>query len=67
MLEKYPSLQIEDLTIEEGLNAVLLWQYIHQLQQTQPPANFPLKPLWDRHENRIPGLDAEFRRRLGIQ
>jgi hypothetical protein len=67
MLIKYPALQIEDLTIEEGLNAVLLWQYIHQLQQTKPPANFALKPLWDQHENRVPSLDASFRSRLGIR
>ena len=67
MLSRYPELQIEDLTIEEALDSVLLWQYIHQLQQKQPPVNFPLKPLWIQHQDRVPILDQQFRRRLGIQ
>lgn len=62
MLTRHPELMIEDLAIEEGLMAVLLWQYIHQLKGTTPPEEFALKGLWVQEQNRVPLLDDQFQR-----
>ena len=67
VLNKYPSLLSEDLAIEEGLQAVILWRYIHDLKGLQVPASFPLKPLWNKEQGRVPELENDLRRRYGIQ
>ena len=67
ILKQYPSLLDEDLTIEECLNAVLRWQYIHQLKGVKPPEQFPLRFLWDKERDRVPDLEIEFRREYGIR
>ncbi len=65
ILEKHPELASEDLTAEEGLWAVLLWQKILELQQKPIPETFVLKPLWDRHQELLPELEQRFNR-LGL-
>ncbi len=67
VLNKYPSLMAEDLAIEEGLKAVLLWRDIHDLKGIPAPESFPLKPLWIKEQGRVPGLQEDLRRDLGIQ
>ncbi|MDA0833385.1 MAG: hypothetical protein O2955_17190 [Planctomycetota bacterium] len=61
------SLLLEDDAIEEALNAVLIWQHVHELEGKQVPANYPLKPLWDSQQERVQVLTNEFRREYGIK
>lgn len=67
VLNKYPSLMAEDLAIEEGLKAVLLWRYLYDLKGQPAPESFPLKPLWIKEQGRVPGLQEDLRRDFGIQ
>jgi len=67
ILNKYPSLLSEDLAIEEGLQATILWRYIHDLKGLKVPESFPLKPLWVKEQGRVPSLENDLRRRYGIQ
>lgn len=67
VLNKYPSLLSEDLAIEEGLRAVILWRYIHELKGLQVPTSFPLKQLWLKEQGRVPELENDLRRSHGIQ
>ena len=65
ILEKHPELADEDLTAEEGLWAVMLWQKILELQQKPIPETYALKSLWERHQGLLPELEDRFNR-LGL-
>ena len=65
ILEAHPELSNEDLTAEEGMWAVLLWQKILELQQKPIPESFALKALWERHQGLLPELEQRFNR-LGL-
>ena len=67
VLNQYSSLLSEDQAIEEGLQAIILWRYIHDLKGLQVPDSFPLKDLWIKEQGRVPGLENELRQRYGIQ
>ena len=67
VFNQYPSLLSEDQAIEEGLQAIILWRYIHDLKGLQVPDSFPLKDLWIKEQGRVPGLENELRQRYGIQ
>lgn len=67
VLNKYPSLLSEDLAIEEGLQAIILWRYIHDLKGLPIPETYPLKQLWIKEQGRVPQLENDLRRRYGIQ
>jgi len=69
VLTKYPSLMSEDLAIEEGLKAVLIWRYLYDLKGQPAPdiPDYQLKQLWMKEQGRIPGLQEDLRRDLGIQ
>ena len=64
VLEKYPSLIEEDDSIEEGIFAVMLLQKLRKLNGEGLPTDFDLKELWMKHQNRVPYLETEFRRRF---
>ena len=66
LLERYPEFVDEDLSIEEGMWAVLIWQRILQLTGQPVPESYLLKPLWDKHHGRLPELQRRFDR-LGGQ
>ncbi len=65
VLNRYPKLAVEELAIEEGLWAVLMWRKIRQLKGQDAPANYPLKDLWDGNLRRVPELQTRFRREFG--
>ncbi len=65
LLDNNPEMAFDDLTIEEGLIAVMLWRKIHELTGKQPPSEFPLKRLWIEHQGKVPFLEDEFSRRFG--
>lgn len=66
LLQRYPEFEDEDLSIEEGMWSVLLWKRILQLNGEPVPENFPLKPLWDKHQGRMIYLEQRFNR-LGAE
>ena len=63
VLTRYESLATEDLVIEEGLWAVMIWQKILQLKGIAFPQEFPLKWLWEGQAERLPELQYDFDRR----
>ncbi|MBL6707223.1 MAG: hypothetical protein ISQ06_14020, partial [Planctomycetaceae bacterium] len=65
IIEKHPELADEDLTAEEGLWAVMLWQKILELQEKPIPETYALKSLWERHQGLLPELEDRFNR-LGL-
>ena len=67
LLQRYPELTIEDETVEIGLSAILLWQYIHQLKGEPLPETFPLQGLWLAHQNRLPEIQNMFNQEFGIR
>ncbi|MBM81053.1 MAG: hypothetical protein CMJ78_10725 [Planctomycetaceae bacterium] len=64
VLDKYQTLMIEDLSIEEGIFAVMLLQKLKKLKGEELPERYPLKKLFAMHQNRVPYLQTEFRRRF---
>ena len=62
LMEKYRELQSEDLTIEEGLWAVLLWRKTLELlpKPVPIPENYRLKALWDNNQGLLPSLQDRF-------
>ena len=65
MLETYKELGSDDITLEEGLWGIMLWQKIYQLKNQVQPEEFPMKPLWEKEINRIPALQQDFNRKYG--
>lgn len=65
MISTYTDLASDDITLEEGLWAVMLWQKIYQLKNQVQPEEFPLKELWDKEIGRVPGLQNDFNRKYG--
>lgn len=66
MLNRHPQLSQEDSTIEEALMSILYWQASHVLLERQPPADFPLKALWEKEQGRLPQIQKQFRTETSI-
>ena len=67
VLERHPTLYDEDAPIEEGLMALLYWNYSYELLSETKPAEHPLKKLWtEKVSHRATVLDR-FRRENRIQ
>ncbi len=62
MLEDYPVLLTEDLMVEEGLVAILIYRDIQQTLGKRVDVH-PLKKLWNMNQTRIPNAQEELRRR----
>lgn len=62
MLRDYQDLANEDSAIEEAMLAILYWQNIHFLQNKEIPEEYPLRDIWQKHQNRLPTIEIEFRR-----
>ena len=65
MLETYKELGSDDITLEEGLWGIMLWQKIYQLKNQVQPEEFPLKGMWEKEINRVPNLQQDFNRKYG--
>lgn len=66
-LSTYVELMYEDLTLEEGLMALIYWRYALRLLDLPVPPNHPLKALEDEQKDRIPDLERRFRQENGIR
>lgn len=65
MLDTYIELGSDDITLEEGLWGIMLWQKIYQLKNQVQPEEFPQKELWEKEINRVPNLQQDFNRKYG--
>ncbi len=61
MLEEYPVLLVEDLMVEEGMIALLVYRDIQQ-HLGEPPEIHPLKKLWNANQRNLPSYEKELRR-----
>ncbi len=62
LIEDYPDLRDEDLTVEEAVWCVLLWTKSLELLGEQVPATFPLKATWDKYQGLLPELQSRYNR-----
>ncbi|MBI1313939.1 hypothetical protein GC176_21810 [bacterium] len=62
LLEEYPDLRDEDLTVEEAVWGVLLWSKTLELLGESMPATFPLKATWDKYQGLLPELQERYNR-----
>ncbi len=68
VLAKFPDLRHEDSMVEECMLAVQMWLNIYKIEiGTDPPAEFPLRTLWQEQQHRMPNLTEEFQRRFLMQ
>lgn len=68
VMARYPDLRFEDSMVEECMLAVQMWINIYKLEiGDNPPADFPLRPLWQENQGRMPEIEREFRRRFLLQ
>ena len=65
MVDTYSELGSDDMTLEEGLWAIMLWQKIYQLKNQVQPEEFPQRKLWEKEINRVPALQQDFNRKYG--
>ncbi|GIX04734.1 MAG: hypothetical protein KatS3mg114_0603 [Planctomycetaceae bacterium] len=63
-LEKYPELRYEDNFAEQACTAVLVWDLAHKLKGIRHSENFPLKTLWQEHQERLSEYLRYFERRF---
>lgn len=63
MLEDFPVLLQDDLTVEEGLVAILFYRDILGFLD-KPTDIHPLKKLWNENQNSIPVVEEEKKRRM---
>jgi hypothetical protein len=64
MLEDYPVLASDDLTIEEGVLGQMFWRAALDVQGKSIPKTFPLSKLWYESQPKLQSIQQEFTRRL---
>ncbi len=67
MLQTYGELQFEDMSMEEGLMAVLYWKYSLQLLGLPVPETYALKELEEVNKGRLDEIQRRFRLDNNIQ
>lgn len=69
VISRYPDLRHEDNMIEECMLAVRMWIDIYRLElpDEKPPADFPLRTLWQEQQGRMSEIEREFRLRFLTQ
>lgn len=60
VLAKFTELSSEELTVEEGMWAALVWHKTLDLLQKPVPENYPLKKLWDDNQAMLPQLQDRY-------
>ncbi len=64
IFQKYPELQVEEDLIEDGIAAVLMYQYAYRLSGERPPETYPLKGLYDSRADQMAEYERKFNRRF---
>ena len=63
LLNEYPDLKDEGEMVDEGMQAILGWQQALDLSGEDVPESFPLKEMWDKHQDRVNNARDELNRR----
>jgi hypothetical protein len=58
--DQFSSLRSEDNLIEEIMWGTMLWRQTYLILRLPVPATFPLKDIWDKHQNKLPTLQSRF-------
>ncbi len=64
IFKKYPELDVEEDLVEDGINAVMIWQYAYKLSGERPPADYPLKAMYDSRADQMTEYERRFNRRF---
>jgi hypothetical protein len=54
----------DDAMIDEALLAIKYYRQAHAIGGVELPENYPMKKVWDAHQDRIPQIEMEFERDL---
>lgn len=54
----------DDTLIDEALLAIKYYREAHRINEVDLPENYPMKKVWDAHQDRIPEIEREFERDL---
>lgn len=61
VFQKYPNMIVDSSSyIEEAMLAVYYWINVHETNGKSPPADFPLKDVWEANADRRPDVQREF-------
>jgi hypothetical protein len=63
LLNEYSDLKDEGEMVDEGLQAILGWQQALDFSGEDIPESFPLKEMWDKHQDRVNNARDELNRR----
>lgn len=66
VLNDFPTLASEDDAIEESLMALVYWREIFKLRKQPIPDDYPLRSMWEKHQDRVPEMELNFRRDIPI-
>ena len=58
--QNFPELRIEDNFIEETMTVIHVWQRAHQLLGEKASEQFPLKDVWDQHQEALGEIERRF-------
>lgn len=64
ILKKYPDLMVEEDLIEDGITAVMIWQYAYKLSGERPPTDYPFKEIYDSRAGEMAEYERKFNRRF---
>ena len=59
---EFQALRLEDNLVEEIMWGILLWRQTYLILNLPVPSDFPLKDLWEQHQNILPDLQDKFNR-----
>jgi len=62
IFKKYPELEVEEDLIEDGMTAVMIWQNFYRFNGERPPADFPMKRIYDERVPQLPEYERRFNR-----
>uniref|UniRef100_A0A7C2JY30 IRE (Iron responsive element) n=1 Tax=Schlesneria paludicola TaxID=360056 RepID=A0A7C2JY30_9PLAN len=67
IFQRYPELTVEEDLIEDGMTALLIWHYVYKLNGERPPADYPLKDLYNAKQGDLTTYERKFNRRVEAQ
>jgi hypothetical protein len=56
----FSSLRSEDNLVEEIMWGTMLWRQTYLILRLPVPATFPMKDIWDKHQDKLPTLQSRF-------
>ena len=62
VFKQYPTFQYEDSSLDEAMLGLYYFRRIHELNDKEIPANYPLKDMWEENQEMLMDVRMEFAR-----